>query len=96
MGPHPSFYLDKEIFLKILVYERRLRHRELRKKVNPTREFYTGDIMILRKQAKSIIKDRISHKSVFKTKGLYRFLEKVTPISYWLNHLNFCEGLGRP
>ena len=38
----------------------------------------------------------VAQKLVFKTKRPYRFLEKATPSSYWLQRLTFCEGLGRP
>ena len=52
--------------------------------------------MVVSKQVKLIIKYRLSQKSVFKTKGLYRFLEKDTSISYCLKRLPFREGLGMP
>ena len=52
--------------------------------------------MLLRKQMKSSRKFRIAEKLLFKTKGPYRFLDKATPSSYWLQNLPFCEGLGRP
>ena len=64
--------------------------------VNLTREFDTGDIVIVSKQVKSIIKDGVSPKQVFKTKGTYRVMEKDKPSSYWLLSFPFCEGLGRP
>ena len=51
--------------------------------------------MVVRKQVKSKIKYRISQKFVFKTKRTYRVLDKSTPNSYLLQHLNFCKGLGR-
>ena len=82
-----------ELF-KILVYERRLRHRELRNKRKLMREFDTGYIVVVRKQAKLSRRYGISQKLLFKTKGPYRVLEKDTPSSYWLQHLPFCEGLG--
>ena len=60
------------------------------------REFDAGDLVIVSKQVKSRGKYVIAQKLVFKTKGTYRVLEKVTPISYWLQRFPFCEGLGRP
>ena len=60
------------------------------------REFDTGDLLVVRKQVNSTIKDGKTQKLVFKTKGPYRVLEKATPSSYWLQSLPFCEGLGRP
>ena len=44
----------------------------------------------------SFIKDLISSKIVFKTKGPYTVLYKGTQSSYWLQRFPFCEGLGRP
>ena len=38
----------------------------------------------------------VAQKTVFKTKGPYRVLDKATPRSYWLQRLHFFEGLGRP
>ena len=52
--------------------------------------------MVVSKQVNSIRKDRVSQKLIFKTKGTYRVLKKATPISYWLQRLYFCEGLGSP
>ena len=60
------------------------------------REIYKVYLVLVRKHVKSIRKDRIAQKLVFKTKGPYRVLEKVAPSSYWIQHLPFCEGLGRP
>ena len=51
--------------------------------------------MVVRKQVKSSRKYGGAHKLLLKTKGPYRVLEKATPSSYCLLHLNFCEGLGR-
>ena len=70
-----------ELF-KILVYERRLRHRELRNKVNITRGFYTGYIVVVSKKMKSSRKHKLDQKIVLKTKRIYRVLEKYIPISY--------------
>ena len=69
---------------------------ELINKGKLMRDFDTGDLVVLRGQVKKIRRDMITHKLVFKQKGPYRVLEKDTPISYWLQSLPFCEGLGRP
>ena len=79
----------------ILVYERRLRHRELHKKSNPMKEFDIGYLVEVRKHVKSTRKDGIDHKLVFRTKDTYRVLEKDTMSSYWLQHFPFCDGIGR-
>ena len=76
--------------LNILISERRLRHRDLRNKGKPVREFDTGDIVVVSMQVKSTRKNGVSRKLVFKTKGPYRVLEKATPSSYFLRRLNFC------
>ena len=68
----------------------------MRKKFKLMREFYIGYIAVVRKKANPSIKDQISQKLVFKTKGPYRVLEKATPISYWIQSFPFCEGLGWP
>ena len=52
--------------------------------------------MVVRNQLKLSRKYGIAHKLVFKTKLSYIFIEKATPISYWLQCLPFCEVLGRP
>ena len=52
----------------------KMRHRDLRNKINPTREFYTGKFVLVRKQEKSSRKSRIAQKFVFKRKVLYRVL----------------------
>ena len=88
-------FIQREL-LKILVSERRLRHRDLRNKDNPKREFNTGDIVVVMNQVKSIIKKGVAQKLVLKTKGPYRVLEKATLSSYLLQCLPFCEGLGMP
>ena len=65
---YPLLFRQIELF-KILVYESRLRHRELLKKGNIMRKFETGDLLVVRKQVKSIIKYGIAHKLLFKKKG---------------------------
>ena len=48
-------------------------------------------------QDKSNRKDGVAQKLLlYFKKGLYRVLEKATPISYWIQRLTFCEGPGRP
>ena len=59
----------KKEFFNILASERRLRHRELLNKGNLTREFYTGDLVLVRKQVNSSIKDGIAQKSISKTQN---------------------------
>ena len=77
-------------FSNILVYENKLRYRELRNKGKLMREFGIGDLLVVRKQVKSSRKDGVSQKLVFRTDGPYIVLEKATPSSYWLKCLPFC------
>ena len=51
--------------------------------------------MVERKQIKSRINYGVEQKLLFKTKGPYIVLKKAIPNSYWLQCLNFCEGIGR-
>ena len=51
-----------------------MKHRALHNKGKIMRKFYTGDLVIVRKQVKSSRKDGIPQKLLFKTKGPYRVL----------------------
>ena len=62
----PTRFVQRELF-NILVFERRLRHRELRNKDKLTSKFDTGDIVVVRNKVKSGRKYRISQKLVLKT-----------------------------
>ena len=64
---------------------RRLKQRDLSNKGKLIREFDTGDIVVVRKQVKSIINYRVYPKLVFKTKLPYIVPEKATLDLYWLN-----------
>ena len=88
-------FRQRELF-NILISERGVIHRDIRNKGKIMREFYTGDLFIVRKKVKSSIKGGIFHKLLFKIKGPYRVLEKDTLGSYWLQHFPFFEVLGRP
>ena len=66
-----------------------MRHRELRNNRNIMREFDTGDLVVVRKQVKSIIKYVTAKKLLLRTKGPYRFLDKATPSSYWIQRFPF-------
>ena len=86
-------FRQRDLF-NILVYERRLRYRDLRNKFKLVRGFYTGDLVVVRENVNSSIKDRIDQQLLFKTKVTRGVLEKAIPSSYWLQNLPFCEGLG--
>ena len=47
----PLLFIKQELF-NILVYERRLRRREIHSKVKIMREFDTGDLLVVSKQVK--------------------------------------------
>ena len=76
----PILFIQIEMF-NILVSGKRLRHRELRNKVNIIKEFDTGDLVVVIKLVKSSRKYGIAQKLAFKTKLPYRVLEKATPRS---------------
>ena len=65
---YPLIFKQRELF-NILISERRLIHREICNKGNLTKEFDTGDNVLVRKQFKSSRKYGISQKLLFKTKG---------------------------
>ena len=85
-------FIQRELF-KLLVLERRIRHRELLNEYNLMREFGTGDIMFVSKQLNARGKYGVNQKLLLKTKVPYRVLEKDTPGSYWLQSFLFSEGL---
>ena len=98
----PLMFIQRELF-NILVYERSLRHSDLRFKVSIMREFDTWDLLILRRQVKSSRKYRIDHKLVFKTKGNiqspregYTNLVLASAFAFWWGSreaLNKSEGI---
>ena len=61
----PLLFRQIDLF-NILIYERRLRHRDLRNKGKLMREFDTGDIVVVRMQVKSTRKNGVSRILVFK------------------------------
>ena len=71
----------------------RIRHRYISNKGKLTREFDTGEILAVSKYMKSIIKDGVDPKLVFKTRGTYRVLYKATPNSYWIQRFPSGESL---
>ena len=64
----PLLFRQRDLF-NILVSKSRLIHTELRNKGKLMREFYTVYLVVVRKQVKSSIKERIAQKLVLKTKG---------------------------
>ena len=63
----PLMFRQREMF-NILLYERKLRHRELHNKGKLVRVFDTEDLVLVRKILKSIRKYGITQKLVFRTK----------------------------
>jgi hypothetical protein len=57
-------------------------------------EFEPGDLVIIQKQVKSDAAANFSAKLVFKTRGPYRVIERLNPISYKVQKLPFLHGLG--
>ena len=77
----PPIFRQRAMF-NILVYLRRLSHRELLNKVKLLRELDTVYLMLVIKQVDLFIKYVVNQKLVFKTKEPYIFLEEATHISY--------------
>ena len=75
----PLMFRQRDL-LKILVYDRWIRHRKLHNKGNITKEFDTGDIVVISTEVKSRIKYGVDQKLLLKIKGPYRVLEKVTSL----------------
>ena len=88
-------FRQRDLF-NILVYERRLIHRDLHNKVKLMRDFDTEEIMVVRNQLNSIRKYGVSQKLIFRTKWAYRVLEEDIPISYWLKRLPLFVVPGKP
>jgi hypothetical protein len=82
--------------LVVLNAERRQRHADMRNEGIKQRMFDIGDLFIVRKQVKSNTSKGISAKPLFKTRGPYRVIDRITPSSYCLQKLPFPPGLGRP
>eukprot|EP00978_Attheya_sp_CCMP212_P011561 scaffold28579_cov50-Attheya_sp.AAC.2 len=91
----PLLFRQRQM-LDLLNSERRQRHTDLRNQTARGRTFALGDLVIVRKQVKSVAANNFSAKLVFKTRGLYRVIEQINPNSYRLQKLPFLEGLGRP
>ena len=83
-------FRQRELF-KILVSKSGLIHRGICNRSKLRREFDTGEIVVVRKKVNSIRNDNITQKLVLKKKGPYRFLEKATLISYWLQRFTFLD-----
>ena len=72
-----------ELFNNLVLY-RRIRQRDLRNKYKLTREFDTGEVVVVTQQVKSSRKYGVSPKLLFKTKRSCIVLVKDTPIPYLL------------
>jgi hypothetical protein len=92
---HPLIKRQQDL-LRILNKERRLRHRELKNEGVTERQFYPGNLVLVKKQVRSRNALGIAAKIVFKSRGPYWVMEQANPGSYWLQKLPFLEGLGVP
>jgi hypothetical protein len=90
----PLLFKQRQL-LDVLNEERRRRHTEIRNSNASGMEFQPGDLVIVRKQAKSDASNNFAAKLVFKSKGPYRVIERINPNSYRLQKLPFLCGLGR-
>jgi hypothetical protein len=91
----PLLYKQKDLLITLNA-ERRRRHIELKNEGRTQRLFDIGDLVIVRKQVKSDTAKGISAKLVFKTRGPYRVIDRISPSSYKLQKLPFTKGGGKP
>jgi hypothetical protein len=95
-NPPAHCYTNNNSCLLVLNAERRQRHVDIRNEGIKQRTFDIGDLVIVRKQVKSNTSKGISAKLLFKTRGPYRFIDRISPSSYRLQKLPFLQGMGRP
>ena len=90
----PLWFQQKEL-LQVLVQERRLRHTEWANKNKKRREFFPGDIVVVRRQIKSDASAGRPAKLRIKARGPYRVLEKAGEESYWIQRIPVLQELNR-
>jgi hypothetical protein len=90
----PLWFPQKEL-LQILVQERRLRHTEWANCNKKRREFFPGDIVVVRRQIKSDASTGQPAKLQIKARGPYRVLEKAGDESYWIQRIPVLQELNR-
>ena len=90
----PLLAKEREL-ITIINKIRREYHNGMRNKGKANPVFNTGDLVIVRKQVKSDQSRGVSAKLVFKTKGPYRVIEKVSEQSYKIQKLPILKGFGR-
>jgi hypothetical protein len=91
----PLLRLQQEV-LTILNKDRREKHRALKNETRKEKNFQVGDIVIVKKQKKSVAGE-LSAKLVFKAKGPYRILEKEAEGNgYKIQLIPFNKGDRRP
>jgi hypothetical protein len=90
----PLWFQQKEL-LQILVQERRLRHTEWANRNKKRREFFPGDIVVVRRQIKSDASAGRPAKLRIKARGPYRVLERAGEESYWIQRIPVLQELNR-
>jgi hypothetical protein len=90
----PLWFQQKEL-LQILVQEQRLRHTEWANRNKKRREFFPGDIVVVRRQIKSDASAGRPAKLRIKARGPYRVLEKAGEESYWIQRMPVLQELNR-
>jgi hypothetical protein len=88
----PLWFQQKEL-LQVLVQERRLRHTELANRNKKCREFFPGDIVVVRRQIKSDASTGRPAKLRIKARGPYQVLEKAGDESYWIQRIPVLQEL---
>jgi hypothetical protein len=82
--------------LQILNDERRQRHRDLKNASKTKRTFNVGDLVLVRRQIKSVQDEGIVGKLKFKAKGPFRVIGAADENSYLIQKIPATEGDGVP
>ena len=82
--------------LQILNDERRERHRDMKNKNKTKRTFEIGDLVLVRRQIKSVQEEGIVGKLKFKAKGPFRVVGPADENSYLIQKVPATEGEGKP
>jgi hypothetical protein len=88
----PLWFRQKEL-LKLLIEERRTRHREMANQNKKKRSFQPGDMVLVRKQVTSKATEGKPAKLTLKARGPYRVLEEAGENSYFIQKLPAVQSL---
>jgi hypothetical protein len=89
----PLWFQQKEELLKLLIEERRTRHREMANKHKSKRSFQPADLVLVRKQVTSKAAEGEPAKLTLKARGPCRALEAAGENSYFIQKLPAVQSL---